>query len=1285
MFGQRNGAARSQAASAPQKQSTCRPTEADSITTPIRWRTSSESISSIDSNNVQAKASAASHQFQHSFTHRINGQNHQQTNSTANKELNIQVVVRIRSRNEREVRENSPIAVQAQNKEILVPSTLGDRAPSKSYSFDRVFLYSDQECIYSEVVTPILEEVLTGYNCTIFAYGQTGTGKTFTMEGDLRDNFGECSRDAGIIPRTLYSLFAALENKDTEFSVRVSFLELYNEEVKDLLAPDDDRKVVKIFDNIKKQGPLIQGLEEVSVFTPAQGIDALRKGSAKRTVASTKSNDKSSRSHGVFSITVHVKEATDDGEELLKIGKLNLVDLAGSENIARSGAEAIQAKEAGRINQSLLTLGRVINSLVERSQHIPYRESKLTRLLEDSLGGKTKTCIIATISPAKSCLEETISTLNYANRAKNIKNTPEVNQKMSKKTLIKEYLLEIDRLKADLNATREKNGVFMTQESYQALLDENTSNKDLVGETQKQADMVAKELARIEEKYRENMKALSATELKLSISKSELKSKRIELQEVQNELTKTKQVLEEEVILHQAHAHTENELNTVAAELRATIIESVKDIDDLYKALDRKDVIEHENQLALKGFQKKLIGLSGELKERVQSFGIGQVDLLASVKCKVDKASQDTVAEAESMQSFLSVQMERISNAVESFDAQENSMLEKVQALKQEFVTLRSEVIEFLSSRIEILKLNAQEGFEDLKKTFIEFTEFVEQHQEVTKRQALKVIDDSTRLSKESFEAHQHALDKYDKVTRSEIEHMMLQNRALRQQLKEQEAAKDEIKRHLLTKIGDLVDEFLDSQANTLMGYFSNTHNKLEDSALRLADTHSQQRTWLTEFERTGIKNIQALTDSRSALGQESDKAMSRITDNKHEFVAQAHALGSHIRSDLQSQQATVQTRMLDVGTRVLKGYDELQSQRAATAKVFSQTSDHTIAALQDLKTRTSTSTTNAESVYNTTSREVVTAIEQLQKFRENANQSLGTTQKETEELVLHKFKVDNSRERTPARREYQYPRTWGRTRPSQELLKEFRELGCVKTYTTDQGTYPKGLSDLGNNIMTSFVQDQGPRNVYASQIAGPEVDATSKTSTTDNDSYVHVMKTIHSTGIQTKSPSKSSSQSPFGQEIEKEDNTSTQLTTVNQGSYMKRDSTSLSHVVTGVQAIRVKRSASDMDNECGDETISHHTDDKNNNLNDIDNSAQASSAGLLKTQTISNQKDPLFSDVDTTAHFIPVVAATSGVAGFGMGKSGLMNGVEGPRKVSRSMAGGKPVRRGFLSGNNRS
>nr|CAD7592102.1 unnamed protein product [Timema genevievae] len=191
-------------------------------------------------------------------------------------------------------------------------------------------------------------------------------------------------------------------------------------------------------DPLKKGSVIVSGLEEVTVHTKNEIYNIMEKGSMKRQTASTLMNAQSSRSHTVFSITVHIKENSIDGEELLKTGKLNLVDLAGSENIGRSGAENKRAREAGNINQSLLTLGRVITSLVERTPHIPYRESKLTRLLQESLGGRTKTSIIATVSPAAINLEETLSTLEYAHRARNITNRPEINQKLSKKTLIKE-------------------------------------------------------------------------------------------------------------------------------------------------------------------------------------------------------------------------------------------------------------------------------------------------------------------------------------------------------------------------------------------------------------------------------------------------------------------------------------------------------------------------------------------------------------------------------------------------------------------------------------------------------------------------------------------------------------------------------------------------------------------------------------------------------------------------------------------------------------------------------
>ena len=252
--------------------------------------------------------------------------------------------------------------------------------------------------------------MLEGFNCTIFAYGQTGTGKTHTMQGDCS---GELSEAAGVIPRAVAHIFASLEAANSEYSVKCTFLELYNEEITDLLsAEEEDPRRLPAQSELRskplalmedgKGGVMVKGLEEVIVMNATEIFSVLERGTSKRRTAETLLNKQSSRSHSIFALTIHIKEMTAEGEELIKVGKLNLVDLAGSENISRSGATDKRAREAGEINKSLLTLGRVINNLVEHQQHIPYRDSKLTRLLRDALGGHSKTCIIATSPRAPS-------------------------------------------------------------------------------------------------------------------------------------------------------------------------------------------------------------------------------------------------------------------------------------------------------------------------------------------------------------------------------------------------------------------------------------------------------------------------------------------------------------------------------------------------------------------------------------------------------------------------------------------------------------------------------------------------------------------------------------------------------------------------------------------------------------------------------------------------------------------------------------------------------------------
>ncbi|XP_059114629.1 kinesin-like protein KIF11 [Peromyscus eremicus] len=543
---------------------------------------------------------------------------------------NIQVVVRCRPFNlaERKASAHSVVECDHVRKEVSVRTAgLTDKTSRKTYTFDMVFGASTKQIdVYRSVVCPILDEVIMGYNCTIFAYGQTGTGKTFTMEGERSPNevyTWEEDPLAGIIPRTLHQIFEKLTDNGTEFSVKVSLLEIYNEELFDLLSSSTDvSERLQMFDDPRnKRGVIIKGLEEITVHNKDEVYQILEKGAAKRTTAATLMNAYSSRSHSVFSVTIHMKETTIDGEELVKIGKLNLVDLAGSENIGRSGAVDKRAREAGNINQSLLTLGRVITALVERTPHIPYRESKLTRILQDSLGGRTRTSIIATISPASLNLEETLSTLEYAHRAKNIMNKPEVNQKLTKKALIKEYTEEIERLKRDLAAAREKNGVYISEENFRAMNGKLTVQEEQIIELAGKIDVLEEDLSKVTELFVESKNELDQC-------KSHLQTKTQELETTQKHLQETKLQLVKEEYVSSALEKTEEKLHDTASKLLHTVKETTRDVSGLHSKLDRKRAIDKHNAEAQDSFGKNLNNLFNDMEELIKDGSAKQKAML---------------------------------------------------------------------------------------------------------------------------------------------------------------------------------------------------------------------------------------------------------------------------------------------------------------------------------------------------------------------------------------------------------------------------------------------------------------------------------------------------------------------------------------------------------------------------------------------------------------------------------------------------------------------------------
>lgn len=362
----------------------------------------------------------------------------------------VKVVVRCRPMNEKETKDgHERIVDMTVNKgliEVRNPKGLPSEAP-KSFTFDSVYDWnSKQQDLYDETFRDLVQSVIEGFNGTIFAYGQTGTGKTHTMQGIKND-----PEQRGVIPNSFEHIFQHISRSENQqYLIRASYLEIYMEEIRDLLSKDHTKRL-----ELKERpdtGVYVKDLSSFVTKSIKEIEHVMNVGNANRAVGATDMNAHSSRSHAIFIITIECSAMAEDGENHIRVGRLNLVDLAGSERQSKTQSQGERFKEATKINLSLSALCNVISALVDgHSTHVPYRDSKLTRLLQDSLGGNAKTVMVANIGPASYNYDETLSTLRYANRAKNIKNKPKINED-PKDALLREFQEEIARLKAHLEA-----------------------------------------------------------------------------------------------------------------------------------------------------------------------------------------------------------------------------------------------------------------------------------------------------------------------------------------------------------------------------------------------------------------------------------------------------------------------------------------------------------------------------------------------------------------------------------------------------------------------------------------------------------------------------------------------------------------------------------------------------------------------------------------------------------------------------------------------------------------
>jgi len=598
----------------------------------------------------------------------------------------IQVVVRLRPINEREKMHGTlpVVTASSQDKTVTVVRGSGRRQARSSYAFDNVFsAFTTQEEVFDHTLRPILRDVMMGYESTVFAYGQTGTGKTHTMEGNLAS-----PKQHGVIPRSARSIFETLSQPEYKsHKVTVACLEIYNEELCDLFASEEHRKTTKVEIMEGKDGICCRGQVQMVVKSAEDVLSLMRKAQDSRKIGETKMNKESSRSHCIFTLQVNAHKSLNDGNSLEIRGKLHLVDLAGSECAKSSGGKGIAVKrerERSNINRSLLTLGRVILMLKEQCEsgkkssnvRIPYRDSKLTRLLQKSLGGKCKTLVIATLSPSVVSIEESVSTLNYAQSANGIVNKP-----------VATSYLSINTKGGPPNGSSDPSGgeggqslehwyemecrlqymETQVQEAQAAL----ARNHMVQQEITDRAVKAEKALCHMEEKYEEASTEIEQLNEKAKVELAEKEAIKSQLKDTELNLKKTSAILD---------ATQANEV-TLTAEGNAliqTLEQSLKDGDKLHQNLLDTREADVQRRLATRKFHTATVSVLdsimvtlNELKKKEESYCKASIDS-AEKENQVNHASLNLSTE---LVKDINLRVKELTATIKSYAQDENGVL----------------------------------------------------------------------------------------------------------------------------------------------------------------------------------------------------------------------------------------------------------------------------------------------------------------------------------------------------------------------------------------------------------------------------------------------------------------------------------------------------------------------------------------------------------------------------------------------------------------------------------
>ncbi|XP_051958975.1 kinesin-1 heavy chain isoform X2 [Xyrauchen texanus] len=797
-------------------------------------------------------------------------------------ECTIKVMCRFRPLNSSEVMRGDKYIPKFQGDDNVV---IGGRP----YVFDRVFQSNTtQEQVYNACAQKIVKDVLEGYNGTIFAYGQTSSGKTHTMEGNLHDPDG-----MGIIPRIVQDIFNYIYSMDEnlEFHIKVSYFEIYLDKIRDLL--DVSKTNLSVHED-KNRVPYVKGCTERFVCSPEEVMDTIDEGKSNRHVAVTNMNEHSSRSHSIF--LINVKQENSQTEQKLS-GKLFLVDLAGSEKVSKTGAEGAVLDEAKNINKSLSALGNVISALAEGTTYVPYRDSKMTRILQDSLGGNCRTTIVICCSPSSYNDAETKTTLMFGQRAKTIKNTVCVNVELTAEQWKKKYEKEKEK-----NKTLKNTITWLENELNRWRNGENVPVEEQFDKEKANADVVALDNVVNNDKFASSpsMPGLKLTDAERVKCEAELAKLYKQLDDKDDEINQQSQLAEKlkQQMLDQEEllASTRRDHDNLQAELTRLQMEneaSKEEVKEVLQALEELAVNYDQKSQEVEDKTKEFETLNEELNQKSS--------ILASIDSELQKLKEMTNHQKKrvtEMMSSLLKDLAEIGIAVGSNDIKHEGggLIDEeftvarlyISKMKSEVKTLVKRSKQLESTQAESSKTmdeNEKElaacqlrisQYEAKIKSLTEYLQNVEQK----KRQLEENVDSlNEELVKISAQEKVHAMEKENEIqsateVKTAVEQQIQNHREAHQ--KQLSSLRDELetKEKLITELQDLnqkimlEQERLKVEHEKLKSTDQEKSRKLHELTV-MQDRREQARQDLKGLEETVAKELQTLHNLRKLFVQD--------------------------------------------------------------------------------------------------------------------------------------------------------------------------------------------------------------------------------------------------------------------------------------------------------------------------------------------------------------------------------------------------------------------------------